>query len=50
MTVVVGGSAAAPPGTDEALVTFLCSYEATAGSVEVPLVGRADDVCGVTAY
>ena len=35
---------------DEALYTFLRSGEATAGSVEVPLAGRADDGCDVTAY
>ena len=28
----------------------LRSGEATAGSVEVPLAGRSDDGCGVTAY
>ena len=35
---------------DKALNSLLRSGEVTACSVEVPLAGRAEDGCGVTAY
>ena len=52
MTAVVGGSTAAPPQQKKKTKpsTPLQPGEVTAGSVEMPLAGRADIECGVTVY